>query len=618
MCGLAGCVRPSGGIGVEDVARMSGALVHRGPDDQGVWISPGGIAGLGHCRLSIIDLSPLGHQPMTNEDQSLWLVYNGEIYNFMELRSILESLGHRFVSRADSEVIVHAYEEWGRSCLERLNGIFAFALWDERSQSLFAARDRLGVKPFYYWVGPDGSFAFASQLKGLMQAPAFEAELDLESLWWYLTLRHVPSPRCILRRCATLPPGHSLTWRSERRFLETECYWSAGEIADRRPASVRTAATEEDLEALVRDAIRQQLVSDVPIGAFLSGGLDSTLVVACMAQAGARVKTFTIGFRDQVDEVPFARRVASHFGASHEEMYVTAEEMQRCIPELPDVFDEPLADSSVIPTLWLSRMTRRHVTVALSGDGGDELFGGYGWYADLMRMRPLTWIPAPLRRALAAPGRLLPWGKAQKVLNVLDFKDWMGLMRNITGCWRAPELKRLMPPINPGNGRLTVDRRDAPGCGALDRMLLHDLTTYLPDELLVKVDRAGMSVGLEVRVPLLDHRVVECALRLPPQLKIKGRSQKVVLRRILKRLVPDEWIDRPKRGFGAPLDSWLKGSLRWVVDQYLDERRIRAQGLFEPAVVKEAVDHFQKGAASHYRVWALIVFEMWAERYGIC
>ncbi len=594
--------------------KMSGALSHRGPDDTGVWVSHDRSVGLAHRRLSIIDLSVQGRQPMANEDGSIQLVYNGEIYNFRELREDLVSKGHIFRSGTDSEAVVHAYEQWGSSCLERLNGIFAFALWDARTESLFAARDRLGVKPFYYWRGPAGDFAFASELKALMEVPELSKEVDSESLWWYLRLRRVPAPRSILKGCAQLQPGHFLVWRPGTRSLTVGAYWSAASFASEKRARPIEEVEETVLQALDR-AVRQQLISDVPMGAFLSGGMDSTLVAGLMAQAGGRVRTFSIGFEDQFNEAPYARRIAGILGADHEEMYVRAADMKQVIPDLPTIYDEPLADSSAIPTVHLARMTRRYVTVALSGDGGDELFGGYGWYRLVKRLRRLALIPEALRHTAVRAGRALPWGKVQKGMNLLDFQGLPDLMWNVTGCWQPEEIRRLLPDVSQPHSH--VRSNGALHGPYLNRLLLHDLTTYLPDEILVKVDRASMSVGLEVRVPLLDHEVVETMLRLPPSLKIAGDSHKVIVHRILKRWVPKDLLDRPNHGFGPPLTQWLREDLSWMIDEYLRPNRIRRAGYLDDKTVQDAVRHFRQGRSSHYRVWALIVLQMWAERYGI-
>ena len=619
MCGIVGLIRPfSRVVEEEEVIRMRDTMVHRGPDDAGVWISPDQMVGLGHRRLSIIDLSPLGRQPMCNEDETLWLVYNGEIYNFADLRSELMACGHVFRSRTDSEVVLHAYEEWGTDCLQRFNGMFAFALWDTRSRRLFAARDRLGIKPFYYWRGEQGSFAFASQLKGLMQVSGFRKELDLESLWWYLAWKRVPSPRCIFARCASLSPGFYLTWDAGQDALTLTQYWDASDFARREPIGGDDQEITNQFESLLRDAVRMQVISDVPLGVFLSGGIDSSTVVSLMARTGVNVRTFTVGLAEsQVDEAPYARQVAQHLGTTHEEMYVSQREAMQVVPQLPHYYDEPFADSSAIPTYWLSKLTRDYVTVALSGDGGDELFGGYGHYLSIPRWAFTLRGPWAVGQLLSRVADSLPTSKVGLGLHRLGLPCLAGLVQDFTGCWRWHELRRLMPDVRMPTAANWPKTPARDGMPMVDWLMLNDLKNYLPDEMLTKVDRASMAVSLEARVPLLDHRVVEFVLQLPHEYKIRNRTQKWLLRQVLARFVPRELVDRPKCGFGAPLDEWLRNDLRWMVDDYLDPERIRRQGLFDVASVEVAVRRFLRGESHHYRVWALIVFEMWAEKYQV-
>ena len=613
MCGIVGLIKLSERVESEEIISMREAMVHRGPDDGGVWISSDKSIGLGHRRLSIIDLSQLGHQPMCNEDGLLWLVYNGEIYNFQELRANLVKCGHIFKSRTDSEVILHAYEEWGTACLDRFNGIFAFALWDDKSKVLFAARDHLGVKPFYYWEGQRGTFAFASELKALISAPEFEKKIDMESLWLYLSLRRVPAPRAIFQNCACLAPGHFLTWDKSSQRLAIKCYWDPTKFAQMPALDVKNDESVEQLDALLCESVRMQLVSDVPVGALLSGGIDSSLMVAMMARASANVRTFTIGFKDQVDEVPYAREVSRIFGTRHLEMYVSSREMLEFVPQIPGVFDEPLADSSAIPTYFVSRLAQQHVTVCLSGDGGDEMFGGYGWYNSINQWRHIMQMPRRLRGLFLRISNLLPWGKIQKGINLLGSDNLPQLIMNFNGCWRPIELLQLMPEMNMVSDHRLMQIEGSRGLPFKSRLMLHDLRTYLPDELLTKVDRASMAVSLETRVPILDHRIVEFVLQLPLKMKIDGSNHKAILKKVLYRYLPHELVDRTKRGFGAPLDEWLRSDLRWMINEYLSPTHIKRQGLFDGKIVKSAIEHFLRGQSSHYRVWALIVFQMWAE-----
>jgi len=614
MCGFAGLIGKDL-VQEADIVHMRDTMSHRGPDGAGVWISTDGVVGMGHRRLSIIDLSPLGHQPMANEDENIWIVYNGEIYNFLELQSELKKRGHIFRSRTDTEVIIHAYEEWDLECLTRFNGMFAFALWDERSKRLFAARDRLGIKPFYYWQEQRGRFAFASQLKALMMVPGFVRQIDRESVYWYLALRRVPAPLCIIQNCATLSPGHYLFYDPMRSHLEIRQYWSAATFTESDPLCINENEIEEEFDQLIQNAVRAQLVSDVPIGAFLSGGVDSSLVVAMMAKANAEIRTFTIGFEGRFDEAPHARRVAHALGARHEEMYVSEKEMLEFAPRLPEVYDEPLADSSAIPTYWISHLTQQHVKVALSGDGGDELFGGYAKKYQNIRRWYFAWDKVkPCRRAISGVASQLPWGRMQKAMNVLSSNDAAELLQNVVGCWRFKEMDFICR--NGFKFKMGQNRELQKG-NFVSQLMLDDLTTYLPDELLVKVDRASMGVSLETRVPILDHQIVEFALRLPLRLKIKGTDSKILMKKTLKKYIQPELVERPKRGFGAPLDNWLRGGLKWMIEEYLDPAKIRQQGIFEEKVVNKAIKHFLRGDASHYRVWSLIVFQMWCDYYRV-
>ena len=612
MCGIVGILSPQGKVSPDEILRMRDAMVHRGPDDAGIWISPNQTVGLGHRRLSIIDLSSLGHQPMSNEKEDLWIVYNGETYNFKDVRSILEGHGYRFRSKTDSEVVLKAYAHWGVECLNYLSGIFAFAIWDERRKRLFCARDRLGVKPFFYWQGNRHEFAFASELKGLFGKQDFHEKIDMESLYYYLALRRVPAPRAILKNCATLSPGSYLIFDTNTGQVEIHSYWNPAQIATKERLNGDESDLRNQLHELLRDAVSSQLVSDVPVGAFLSGGIDSSSVVSLMTEVSSNVHTFSIGFEDQVDEAPYAKRVAEILGTRHEELYVSKQQLLDFIQELPKVCDQPLADSSLIPTYWLSRLTHQYVTVALSGDGGDELFGGYGHYSYINRWRAICRMPYALRRRLADLGDFLPSGKLQKAMNSLDFRTTGQLLGNFTGCWRPRELEKLLKccPENRDTGPFEDGKP-----GLANRLMLNDLIHYMPDEILTKVDRASMAVSLETRVPVLDHRVVEFALRLPERMKIYKGVQKVILRDILGHYLPRGLIDRPKRGFGAPLDVWLRGELRWMINEYLDESKIRQQGFFDVDTVKATSAQFLEGKISHYRVWVLIVFQMWWERY---
>jgi asparagine synthase (glutamine-hydrolysing) len=614
MCGILGCFDLGERLAPEVLTAARDTMTTRGPDDAGVWLADDGTAGLAHRRLSVIDPSSEGHQPMCNEDGSRWIVYNGETYNYLELRGDLLRRGHRFASRTDTEVVLHAYEEWGAACLERLEGIFAFAIWHVPEQRLFAARDRLGVKPLYYYRPQDRRFAFASQLKALMPLMKHGPRLDRESLWWYLHTRSVPAPRSILRDCQVLSAGHWLEYDLAASSLRVHQYWSPAQVGGDERLRASPEELQEELTRLLLAAVRKQLVADVPLGAFLSGGIDSTVVAAMMVRAQSKTATYTVGFADQYDEAPFAAALARYLGTEHHETYVTSRDMLNLVPELPALLDEPLADSSVIPTAALCRHAAESTTVALSGDGGDEVFGGYGRrYATFRRLAPLDRVPSRVRTRLADAGGLLGWTKPAKALELLDFEGLDGLADNLGACWRVRELDRLLSIPRPRRPR---------DCGPWEHDVLRtywarDVAGRLCDEYLVKVDRASMAAALEVRVPLLDQRLVEFGLRLPTGLKVHGASYKVLLRRVAESLVPACLLDRPKRGFGAPLDVWLRGDLSWMLEEYLGPDRVRKRGLFDSEVVKAAVNQFLHGRAAHYRVWALVVFEMWADWYGV-
>jgi asparagine synthase (glutamine-hydrolysing) len=620
MCGIAGIVDRRG---VPDRVHLEAArdsLAHRGPDDGRTYVSARGDAALLFRRLSIIDLRAVANQPLTNEDRQRWVVFNGEVYNFRSLRSELERSGHRFTSDGDAEVVLHAYEEWGEACVDRFVGMFAFAIWDETTQTLFAARDRLGIKPLYYQETPAG-VRFASELKALVALPGGPQKIDEAALWQYLSRGYVSPPRTIYAEARSLSPGHCLTWSAARGSLRIERYWDPID-AYRRGRETPVARSMSDaadaLDALLRESVRLRLISDVPIGAFLSGGVDSSAVVAMMAaEAGSRIRTFTIGFEDQDhNEAPFAKTIASHLGTDHAELYATERQALEFIPRLADHYDEPFADSSALPTYLVCLLARQHVTVALSGDGGDELFGGYKHYDVIeRRLRNARRIPGPARDWIARAAGSAPHSRAQRAFVALPLASQAeAFFDYFTSLWRPMELASLAPNLAPAP--LAPASRLA-GCEATHLMTfsLSDLQRYLPDDILTKVDRASMAVSLEARVPLLDHRVVEFMLGLPDAFRRSGTQRKVLLRQVLARFVPDVLIDRPKKGFGVPLDCWLRGPLSWMIDQYLSPERVQREGVFSPAAVRAIVDRFRRGEVGHDRVWVLLVFQMWSEKY---
>jgi asparagine synthase (glutamine-hydrolysing) len=620
---------------------MADAIRHRGPDDSGVWTDVQAGIALGHRRLSIIDLSPAGHQPMASASGRFVIVYNGEIYNYAALRAELEAQGTAPTWRghSDTEVLLALIESRGvRAALQAVRGMFSFALWDTRERTLVLARDRLGEKPLYYGrVG--GSFVFGSELKALRAHPAWSAPVDRGALAVYMRHNYVPAPYTIYEGIRKLPPGHllKLTWGEAHPGVEP--YWSARAVAEsgfRAPSSMTHAALTDALDTLLRDAIAGQMVADVPLGAFLSGGIDSSVVVALMqAQSARPVKTFTIGFTEEgYDEAVHAAVVARHLGTEHTELYVTPREAMAVIPRLPSIYDEPFADSSQIPTFLVSQLARTHVTVSLSGDGGDELFGGYNRYLlgkDLWRK--LSRLPTGLRTTFArtvkaipartwsalmkpvmplAPRRYrtgLPGDKLHKLAEVVSHRDLDSLYRDLVSHWRSPGELVLGGAEHP---TLLSQADDLPIDDAVARMMLLDMVTYLPDDILVKVDRAAMAVGLETRVPLLDHRVVEFAWRVPMASKVNSRGTKQLLRCVLRRYVPDELIDRPKMGFGVPIDSWLRGPLRDWAEELLDPARLKREGYLNPDPIRSSWQQHLAGQRDwHYPLWNVLMFQAW-------
>jgi asparagine synthase (glutamine-hydrolysing) len=642
MCGIAGLLDATAGRNVSlagTIAAMTGALDHRGPDDSGVWSDEASGLALGFRRLAIIDLSMAGHQPMVSASGRYVIVYNGEIYNANDLRPELEARGVKFRGHSDTEVMLEAFDAFGvPATLDRLIGMFALALWDREKRVLTLARDRLGIKPLY-WARFGGLFLFGSEMKALYAHPGWPREIDRDAVTSYLRFGYVPGPISILKGVQKLAPGTILTMKAGSEPA-IEPFWSARDIVgaavgDRFAASPIEAA--ERLETLLKDAVSRRMVADVPLGAFLSGGIDSSLVVALMQASTSRpVRTFTIGFNEQgYDEAAHAKGVAAHLGTDHTELYVTPEHAQSIIPRLPEIYDEPFADSSQIPTFLISEMTRRHVTVALSGDGGDELFAGYPRYAFAQNVwSRLQWAPPALRRVMAGgigavspacwdklagplAGSLLPrllGDKMHKAAGVLRADDPDAFYRRVVSQWPEPETlvaggKEPEGPLGDPTIRDTIP-------GYVERMQFLDLVTYLPDDILVKVDRASMAMGLEVRVPLIDHRVVDFAFRLPLRLKLRGGTSKWLLRQILYRYVPKALVERPKMGFGVPIDSWLRGPLRDWAESLLDRGRLARGGLIDPEPVRRAWEEHLSGRRNwQYRLWTVLMLEAWRERW---
>jgi asparagine synthase (glutamine-hydrolysing) len=643
LCGIAGFLRPPEWTAdrlTEAARAMSTALAYRGPDSSGEWVEAESGLGFGHRRLAIIDLSPGGHQPMVSADGRWVITYNGEVFNFPDLRAELEAAGCAFRGHSDTEVIVEGCARWGvEATAKRLIGMFAYAVWDRRERRLHLVRDRLGIKPLY-WTLKDGALLFASELKALLAYPGFAPRMDREAATLYMRFGYVPSPRSIFEGVAKLLPGTILSWEPGAA-PRAEPFWDLAEVvagARANPLDVSDGEAVEALDALLRDAVRRRMMADVPLGAFLSGGIDSSAVVALMqAESSRPVRTFSIGFPEAgYDEAPHAKRVAAHLGTEHTELYVGPEEALAVVPRIAEMYDEPFSDSSQIPTYLVSEITRRHVTVALSGDGGDELFGGYNRYLYAERLWAAFGMAPPAMRRLAAgtidtvppalwntlfyviPPRWRPRqpaSKLQKVAGMLRLDSPDPLYRQLVSQW--DEVSALVPRVREPESRLETAHPGALLPEFFDRMRFLDLLTYLPDDILTKVDRASMAVSLEARVPLLDHRVVELAWRLPRRFLVRDGESKWILRRVLERYVPRQLFERPKMGFGVPLEAWLRGPLRGWAEELLTEKAL-GDDLVDLSVVRRRWDEHLSGARDwQYPLWVVLVFAQWRQRYGL-
>jgi len=626
MCGIAGFVdlwdatnSRGSDMRAQIIAEMCRVIKHRGPDDQGILIRPG--VALGMRRLSIIDLSG-GHQPIANEDGSVSIVFNGEIYNYRELKTILEARGHTFKTNSDTETIVHAYEEYGPSCVEYLRGMFAFAIWDSRQQKLFIARDRVGKKPLYYSITRNGCFVFGSELKALLQHPDVERKINARALDAYFSLGYVPDPLSIFTNIEKLSPGHHLTFAAGR--LSVERYWDFEYHTNGN--GHRAADYLEELRALLQESVKLRLVSDVPLGAFLSGGIDSSTVVGLMArQMDQPVKTFSIGFNeDSFDELKYARLTAQEFHTEHHEFLVTPD-ICDVVDELAWHFDEPFADSSAIPTYVVSKLAREHVKVVLTGDGGDELFAGYTRYLTEQGRSKFDLLPRFVRNGLMNPlSQRLPhgaWGRnylhnvsldpiTRYLDNVSVFSglnkgalytaDFSDQLRN------GSHLRSYFQELS---GKVSTNAE-------LDSLLYIDSKTYLPGDILTKVDRMSMAVSLEARVPLLDHKLIEFVTRIPAGLKIMGTEAKHLFKKAVADLVPAEILHRPKQGFGVPLQHWINQQLRERLRDTLNDPRTTQRGYVTREYVTVLLDEHERGRRDHaMALWALLMLELWHRQY---
>jgi asparagine synthase (glutamine-hydrolysing) len=622
MCGIAGFISKTERPAAESRAmldRMCRIITHRGPNEQGMMTA--GRAALGMRRLSIIDLKT-GQQPIYNEDGNLAVVFNGEIYNFQELKIELEKLGHKFKTHSDTETIVHSYEEYGADCVNHLRGMFAFAIWDQAKQALFIARDRVGKKPLYYFVSNEGDLVFGSELKVLLEHGSLRPEVDTAALDAYMTFGYVPEEFCILKGVKKLLPGHFLTFAEGK--VSTKQFW------DFDYSETLIKSEDEYVETLrekIKDAVKVRLISEVPLGAFLSGGVDSSTIVGFMSQLlGQPVKTFSIGFEeDSFSELKYARIAAKHFSTEHHEFIVTPD-MCDVADELVWHFDEPFADSSALPTYMVSKLAREHVTVALSGDGGDELFAGYTRYVTDRKRSGFAKLPAAVRSGVLQPvSEMLPSGAFGKNYLYNVSLDPIGRYLNSISHYSAMQKKSLYSAalrekLNGTFGAAEhIYRRYAEAVRSgdpVDALLYLDSKTYLPGDILTKVDRMSMAVSLEARVPLLDHELIDFVTKIPADMKLKGLETKHIFKKAARGIVPDAILDRPKQGFGVPINEWINLQLRDRMLGMLNEKRTVERGYFESAYVQNLLSEHQRGRRDHaWALWGLWMLELWHRRY---
>ncbi len=642
MCGIVGFCGKDKFTDESTLVSMRDTLAHRGPDDSGLYIDREHNVGLAHTRLSIIDLSSLGHQPMANDSGTIWITYNGEVYNFKEIRGELEKKGYVFRSNTDTEVLVKAYEEWGIECVHKFIGMFAIAIWDRNEKKLYLVRDRVGVKPLYYYF-KDGVLLFASELKALMKHPGYSKQIDLSILPHYLRFGFIQSPYTIFQDTFKLKPGHYLCLY-KNKLVETK-YWDIVDFYNADPIEGTEDEITLELERLLVNSFKYRLISDVPVGVFLSGGLDSSIVTALLQHnIGSKLKTFTIGFDEsRLNEAYWSKSIADYLGTDHTEYYLSVEEAAKIIYRIPEIYDEPLGDHSVIPTYLVSQLARKDVTVALSADGGDELFCGYSRYKAYVRLyekflRLPKFLTNSVVKSMASlnPSRVDEFYRVFSAVmpEVKEIKDkyikWRDMLiesnnGNLTEMykcnlskWTPQELESVIDHKYNYAYDAAYDEtiESMTDSEILSKAMALDFKAYLPDDILTKVDRATMSVSLEGREPLLDHRLLEFVARIPLKLKYHQGTSKYILRKVLDKHVPRELVERPKQGFVAPLSRWLRGELHQLVREYLNEDRLRKEGIFNSEVVSSYVKDFYNGVSINVnKIWFLLIFQMWKEKW---
>lgn len=636
MCGIAGFIDFKKTSGQTDLKNMTDVVRHRGPDGAGHWTheSNNYTLGFGHRRLSILDLSENGHQPMHFGD--LHITFNGEIYNFQSVREDLKKLGHDFQTNCDTEVILHAYQQWGTDSLHHFRGMFAFVLFDATKQEVICVRDRVGVKPFFYSL-QNGCFTFGSELKSLIAHPSFDKKLDHQAVAEFVQFGNIPSPKCIFQHTQKLQPGHilkiDLSKSADDAISQPKQYWSVYDAYNRPKLNIGLTEAKIATEKVLKEAFDLRMVADVPVGVFLSGGYDSTTLAAMLQKdATHKLETFTISVPDiGLNEAPYAKDIANHLGTNHHEMECSAQEALQIIPNLAKFYDEPFADSSAIPTTLLSQWVRKEVTVALSADGGDEIFAGYNRYDYLMRLgSKLKRIPGPLRKAAVSAMKAMPADKTPVFKNQYNFANRYEKLKNLL---KDPSAEKMMwslstqyddkewsdlmlNPIEPSENAYHSKELKPEFYSDLAYMQAIDYETYLVDDIMQKVDRATMTASLEGREPYLDHTVIEYVAQLPDDFKYRNGEKKFLLKEIAHQYIPKSLLDRPKMGFAIPIESWMENELKALVEDYLSESRLQSQGIFNPSAVRKIANQFFDGRKElGFKLWYLVCFQMWYQEY---